>query len=146
MRAGKSFRSAFSPSRLRKKSFFIGFSIVMYLAWSAQQQVTSAKGTSFTFEMANGTCTENITTDTACHSWVMLNGTSLYNKGVLGFFYGLFLIYLFLGTAIVADIFMGAIEVITRLGYLKLLFSFLDFCDWEDLVVLFWLQNCLNIG
>lgn len=26
-----------------------------------------------------------------------------------------------------ADIFMGAIEVITRLGYLKLLLSFLDF-------------------
>ena len=67
-----------------------------------------------TFYMANGTCTENITTTLPCHSWIVLRGTSLYSKGVLAFFYALFLIYLFLGIAIVADIFMGAIEIITR--------------------------------
>jgi hypothetical protein len=64
--------------------------------------------------LANGSCTEKITTEQPCHSWVMLHGSSMYNKGVLAFFYALFLIYLFLGIAIVADIFMGAIEVITR--------------------------------
>jgi hypothetical protein len=66
------------------------------------------------FTLANGTCIENITTEKPCHSWIMLHGTSMYNKGVLAFFYALFLIYLFLGIAIVADIFMGAIEIITR--------------------------------
>ena len=66
------------------------------------------------FTLANGTCIENITTEVPCHSWVMLHGSSMYNKGVLAFFYALFLIFLFLGIAIVADIFMGAIEVITR--------------------------------
>ena len=66
------------------------------------------------FTLANGSCIENITTEEPCHSWIVLHGTSMYSKGVLGFFYGLFLIYLFLGIAIVADIFMGAIEIITR--------------------------------
>ena len=66
------------------------------------------------FTLANGSCIENITTETPCHSWIVLHGSSMYNKGVLAFFYALFLIFLFLGIAIVADIFMGAIEVITR--------------------------------
>jgi hypothetical protein len=40
-------------------------------------------------------------------------GTSLLNKDLLGFFYFMFMIYLFLGISIIADIFMEAIEVIT---------------------------------
>lgn len=66
------------------------------------------------FTLSNGTCIENVTTEKPCHSWIVLHGSSMYNKGVLAFFYALFLIFLFLGIAIVADIFMGAIEVITR--------------------------------
>lgn len=74
----------------------------------------SADNKQATFYLANGTCTENITTVAPCHSWIVLHGTSLYNKGSLAFFYALFLFFLFLGIAIVSDIFMGAIEVITR--------------------------------
>lgn len=83
---------------------------IIYLGVTYAQ---SEEGTTHTFDLANGYCVETITTEKACHSWVVLHGTSLYNKGVLGFFYFLFLVYLFLGIAIVADIFMGAIEVIT---------------------------------
>ena len=117
MRNGKTYMTAFSGKSLRRKSFFIGLSVILYMAWSYNQQTTSLKGTTHTFTLANGTCIENITTDKPCHSWIMLHGSSLYNKGTLGFFYFLFLIYLFLGTAIVADIFMGSIEIITRYAF-----------------------------
>ena len=102
------FTKAFNSRRISKKIGIFLISIV-FLAYSK----ASEAGTSHTFDLANGYCVETITTEKACHSWVVLHGTSLYNKGVLGFFYFLFLIYLFLGIAIVADIFMGAIEVIT---------------------------------
>ena len=50
-----------------------------------------------------------------CHSYVLnaLPGFSLVNNIVLAVIYLLVLFFLFLGIAIVADIFMGAIEVIT---------------------------------
>lgn len=44
---------------------------------------------------------------------VLIPGTSLLPKGLLGIAYFIFLIFLFLGISIVADIFMAAIEVIT---------------------------------
>jgi hypothetical protein len=40
-------------------------------------------------------------------------GTSLMNNTTLGIFYMIFLIWLFLGISVIADIFMEAIEVIT---------------------------------
>jgi len=43
----------------------------------------------------------------------LVPGTSLLPTGTLGFFYFIFLLYLFLGISVVADIFMEAIEVIT---------------------------------
>ena len=46
-------------------------------------------------------------------SWLLLPGENLWNKGVRGFLYILALVYLFLGIAIVSDIFMSTIEVIT---------------------------------
>ena len=46
-------------------------------------------------------------------SLINLPGTSLLPTGVLFVAYGLFLGWLFFGIAIVADIFMDAIEVIT---------------------------------
>jgi len=104
------FKKAFAPKNVSKKiMIFLGISII-YFAYSYTQ---NEAGTTHTFNLSNGYCVETITTEKACHSWVVLHGTSLYNKGVLGFFYFLFLVYLFLGIAIVADIFMGAIEVIT---------------------------------
>lgn len=48
-----------------------------------------------------------------CVSWAIIPGTSLINKGWLGFAYLVCLIYLFFGIAIISDIFMEAIEEIT---------------------------------
>lgn len=48
-----------------------------------------------------------------CHSALYLPGLSLMHDGVLGIASLLVLLYLFLGIAIVADIFVEAIEVIT---------------------------------
>jgi len=44
---------------------------------------------------------------------VLIPGTTLLPKGLLGFVYFIFLCFLFLGISIVADIFMAAIEKIT---------------------------------
>lgn len=48
-----------------------------------------------------------------CVSWIYHPGMSLMNDGVLGFLYLLFLVWLFIGITILADIFMEAIEEIT---------------------------------
>jgi solute carrier family 8 (sodium/calcium exchanger) len=48
-----------------------------------------------------------------CHSYVLVPGTPLISRAILIIAYFLCLVYLFLGISIVADIFMGAIEVIT---------------------------------
>ena len=45
--------------------------------------------------------------DNFCRSWVIPGGFSLVNKIILGIFYFATLCYLFLGIAIIADIFMG---------------------------------------
>ena len=112
-----SLRKSFSPARSKTKFIFILAATALTLAvqYIRTNPTIEENGSSkkATFLLANGYCVENITTKQACHSWLVLHGTSLYNKGVLAFFYLLFLLYLFLGIAIVADIFMGAIEVIT---------------------------------
>lgn len=46
-------------------------------------------------------------------SWLLIPGENLWSTGLRGFLYTLAMFYLFLGIAIVADIFMGSIEVIT---------------------------------
>jgi len=48
-----------------------------------------------------------------CNSALLIPGMTLINANVLKIFYLLFLGYLFLGIAIISDIFMEAIEVIT---------------------------------
>ena len=45
--------------------------------------------------------------DSFCRSWMIPEGFSLINKFVLGGIYFAILCYLFLGIAIIADIFMG---------------------------------------
>ena len=45
-----------------------------------------------------------------CHSWVFFPGLSLLSDTALGICYLLFLFWLFMGIAILADIFMEAIE------------------------------------
>ena len=51
--------------------------------------------------------------DEVCTSWIIIPGTELLPYPILAIAYLAALIYLFLGVAIVADLFMGAIEVIT---------------------------------
>lgn len=51
--------------------------------------------------------------DQHCHSPIMIPGTSLLNNGFMGFAYLCALCWLFLGIAIISDIFMESIEVIT---------------------------------
>lgn len=46
-------------------------------------------------------------------SWLLIPGENLWSAGLRGFLYTLAMFYLFLGIAIVADMFMGSIEVIT---------------------------------
>ena len=113
MPVARSLPAAFKQRRVSTKFFFIIGVAIVFFAYTSTQNNPAVDGKTAVFTLANGSCTENITTESPCHSWIVLHGTSLYNKGVLGFFYFLFLIYLFLGIAIVADIFMGAIEVIT---------------------------------
>lgn len=48
-----------------------------------------------------------------CYSPILVPGTSLMNDGLMGVVYLLWLGYLFLGIAIISDIFMEAIESIT---------------------------------
>ncbi|KAI0224361.1 Sodium/calcium exchanger 2, partial [Lamellibrachia satsuma] len=48
-----------------------------------------------------------------CDSYLLLPAENLWSRGVRGFLYILALLYLFMGVAIVSDIFMFAIEVIT---------------------------------
>jgi len=62
---------------------------------------------------SNGYVEEYYLTEEACTSNLLVPGTSLLPEGVTGFFYFIFLLYLFLGISVVADIFMEAIEVIT---------------------------------
>lgn len=43
----------------------------------------------------------------------MIPGTALLNKWLMGFVYAVWLIWMFVGVAIISDIFMESIEVIT---------------------------------
>lgn len=51
--------------------------------------------------------------DDYCYSYVLIPGTSLLPKPLLGVTYFVFLCFLFIGISIIADMFMEAIEVIT---------------------------------
>jgi len=51
--------------------------------------------------------------DTYCHSWIFHPGLSLLPDAALGICYLLFLFWLFMGIAILADLFMEAIEKVT---------------------------------
>lgn len=48
-----------------------------------------------------------------CHSWILIDGTPLQPDWLLAIAYFFGLVYLFLGIALVSDIFMDCIEVIT---------------------------------
>lgn len=51
--------------------------------------------------------------DQRCESWAITPGTTLLNKGLMGFCYLVWLMWLFVGISIVSDIFMESIEEIT---------------------------------
>jgi hypothetical protein len=56
--------------------------------------------------MSHGQIVEYSNDDTFCRSWILPPGFSLYHWVFLAIFYFLVLCYLFLGIAIIADIFM----------------------------------------
>jgi len=62
---------------------------------------------------AGGFIDEYTSKETFCHSWIYHPGLSLLGDAALGICYLLFLLWLFIGISILADIFMEAIEVIT---------------------------------
>jgi len=66
-----------------------------------------------TYISSNGFIEEFYISTEVCTSSLLVPGTSLLPTGLLGFCYFIFLLYLFLGISVVADIFMEAIEVIT---------------------------------
>jgi hypothetical protein len=51
--------------------------------------------------------------DQRCDSMFLSPGTSLMGKGLMGFAYLVWLVWLFVGIAIISDIFMESIETIT---------------------------------
>ena len=53
------------------------------------------------------------TNEVICESSLIIPGTSILPNGLLAVFYGLTLVYLFLGIGIVSDVFMAGIERIT---------------------------------
>ena len=66
------------------------------------------------FEGTNG-YVEEYYNENQCFNLMVpgLAGVQLLDKGLLGFGYMIFLIWLFLGISLIADMFMEAIEVIT---------------------------------
>ena len=67
----------------------------------------------FTNKNSNGFVQEYYDGEHCYSSMLMIAGTSLMNKTTTGVFYLIFLVWLFLGISVIADIFMEAIEVIT---------------------------------
>ena len=65
------------------------------------------------FTYPKGVLVEFTNKDEFCDSWVLIPGTNLLNDYFLAFVYACTLIYMFLGIAIISDIFMGSIEEIT---------------------------------
>jgi len=62
---------------------------------------------------ANGFIEEFYNTEDVCQTNMAVPGSSLLPNSLMGFMYFIFLLFLFLGISVVADIFMEAIEVIT---------------------------------
>lgn len=75
------------------------------------------KGKTFDMEhvekFSRGRIVEYTDEEEFCHSWVLVPGTSLRPSWLLGIVYFIFLIYLFLGIALISDLLMDSIEVIT---------------------------------
>lgn len=67
------------------------------------------------FEGSNGSYSGIIIEwdEAPCSSWLLVPGENLWAAWFRGLLYICFLFYLFIGIAIISDIFMGAIEVIT---------------------------------
>ena len=68
-----------------------------------------------TFQSSNGYVVEFVSNvnDSVCSSWLLLPAENLWPAGLRAILYILAMLYIFMGIAIVSDIFVGAIEVIT---------------------------------
>ena len=68
-----------------------------------------------TFSSSRGYVVEYLSNvnDSVCSSWVLLPAENLWPASVRAFLYIIAMLYIFMGIAIVSDIFVGSIEVIT---------------------------------
>lgn len=84
---------------------------------SKTKQFSKTKGTfsydNYTLEVQPQGFIEEFWTKQRCSSVIIIPGSSLLGSGLMGTAYLLTLGYLFLGIAVVSDIFMEAIEEIT---------------------------------
>jgi solute carrier family 8 (sodium/calcium exchanger) len=80
-----------------------------------------------------------------CSSWILMSGMRLWPKGQLTIMYGLALAYCFLGVAIIADVFMGAIEVITSKSVTYNRVNE-DTGEEEEVTVQFWNPTVANLS
>lgn len=87
--------------------------ISMYAASAVDLSKYTKYSDSHEQEFSRGRIVEFADDKDFCHSNVLIPGVPLISKGLLIVVYFLTLCYLFLGISIVADIFMGSIEVIT---------------------------------
>ena len=85
------------------------------MAGLGEEWIALAESRNYTYEdFENGIIVQfESDAEKVCQSWILLPGENLWGAGVRGFLYIVFMFYLFIGIAIISDIFMGAIEVIT---------------------------------
>lgn len=113
------FGKRFTRTNLKRRFYS---SILIVLFWLACNLVIGNsqffyKGESWDMEhrkkFSRGQIYEVSDKDEFWHSWILIPGTPLIAEWLLAIAYFFGLIYLFLGIALVSDVFMDAIEVIT---------------------------------
>ena len=111
IRPGRTARRILNPRVMARWKFMIVAWVLLF--GIAKASTTTADITKFddfdsqdVIMMADGQIVEFSNDDTFCRSWILPPGFSLYHWSILAIFYFLALCYLFLGIAIIADIFM----------------------------------------
>jgi solute carrier family 8 (sodium/calcium exchanger) len=110
-------RPKVSSHVLAKFKWMVGGFTIIALATVIVDAVDVSRWSGYDDELATkfsrGQIVEYADENNFCHSYVLIPGVPLIGKWLLIIAYFLALCYLFLGISIIADIFMGAIEVIT---------------------------------
>lgn len=114
------YRRRFTRTNLTRKlytSLILSAIVLCALYFTADANTFTYKGETYSKQsietFSRGQIVEHTDEDDFCHSWILITGTSLRPTIVLIIAYFAGLVYLFLGIALVSDIFMDSIEVIT---------------------------------